>query len=140
LTHSETPIADPTQAAQLEKYIPDFKGYRPFQGQSPYIFNANLSYVNRESGIDAIIAYNVFGDRLFINGQGNNPDIFEKSRGQLDASFSKTFESGLGIKVFAQNILNPSYALVQNFKGTEYFFRNYKLGQTIGASVTYNIR
>lgn len=53
---------------------------RPFQGQSPYILNANLAYVNSELGLDAAVSYNVFGDRLAYVGREGTP-VFMKSQG-----------------------------------------------------------
>ena len=52
-----------TEQYLIDQFNPK-KGFsRPFQGQSPYLFNAALNYANPDVGLDALVSFNVFGRR-----------------------------------------------------------------------------
>lgn len=109
---------------------------RRFNGQSNFIVNANLSYVT-ESGWDAILAYNYFGDRLESIGAIGSPDIFERGRSQLDLSVSKTFAK-FKATVRARNLINPLYETYSTYNGVEYIFGRYDRGREVSLSLGYN--
>ena len=60
---------------------------RPMQGQSPYIVNAGLQYLDNEKGYSASISYNVVGKRIFIVGSVDERDYWENSRHIIDLHF-----------------------------------------------------
>jgi TonB-dependent receptor len=113
---------------------------RQFQGQSPFVLNANLSYQDLEKGIDAVIAFNFFDDRLAFIGSNGTPDIFEKGRGLLDFFFTKTISKNTSIKFSAKNLLNATYKIASEFKNSEHIYSSYTLGQTFGLTFNYTIR
>ncbi len=79
---------------------------RPMQGQSPFIINAGLQYLDLEKGYAASISYNVIGRRIFIVGSDDEPDYWENSRHIIDLQLSKTFLKGkLEVKLNARDIL-----------------------------------
>ena len=51
---------------------------RPMQGQSPYVFNAGLQYMNKDNGWAVSTNINRVGNRIAISGNDNNPSIWEK--------------------------------------------------------------
>ena len=65
---------------------------RPLQGQSPYIINAGLQYLDTDKGWGASISYNVIGRRIVIVGAAPEPDFYEAPRHVLDFQLSKTIK------------------------------------------------
>lgn len=112
---------------------------RPFQGQSPYLVNAALNYVDAENGWDAIVSFNVFGERLADISEGATPDIYEQPRPQLDVSVSKSIGENFGIRVRANNLLNPDTRTLMRFNGEEYDIQNFSRGTSFGISLSYKI-
>lgn len=122
----------------IEEFNPEKGTTRPFQGQSPYLINASLNYTNPDQGIEAILAFNVFGRRLAVISEGADPDIYEDPRPQLDFSVSKKFPSNLGVKLFARNLLNPDIRTTMRFKEQEYLITRYQIGLDFGATISYS--
>ena len=130
---------DAEQLAANQAVNPDFEETRDFEGQSPYLLNANLSYTNNEHGIDATVAFNSFGDRRFaINRYGLN-DIYEKGRNQLDFNVKKSFGKNIVLKFGVGNILNARYSRTVEYKGNDYIYQDYTRGQTYSFGLTYKI-
>ncbi|MEM0995007.1 MAG: TonB-dependent receptor, partial [Bacteroidota bacterium] len=94
------------ELAAIRTTEPDFPETRPFQGQSPFLVNAGLNFYDYERGIDALLSFNVFGERLAILGNFQTPDVYEQPIPQLDFSFKKTFAERYTIRFSAQNLLN----------------------------------
>ena len=78
---------------------------RPLQGQSPYIINAGLQYLDNEKGWGASISYNVIGRRIVIVGATAEPDFYEAPRHVLDFQLSKTIKQKFEIKLNVRDIL-----------------------------------
>ena len=135
---SEVDIPDQEQAV-IDQFNPEKGNTRPLQGQSDYLINASLNYVNPELDIDAILAFNVFGERLDDISEGTNPDIYEQPRPQLDFSFSKGFGQNIGVKVSAQNLLNPDTRTFMEFKGNRYDITRFRTGRVFSVKLTYSI-
>lgn len=81
---------------------------RPLQGQSPYIINAGLQYLDSDKGWGVSISYNLIGRRIVIVGGDAIPSIWENPRHVLDIQLSKTIKQKIELKfnirdLFAQN-------------------------------------
>jgi outer membrane receptor protein involved in Fe transport len=118
---------------------------RPLQGQSPYIINSGIQYFNNKSGWTVSANYNKVGQRIYIVGYVNEPDIWENGRDVIDLQAGKSFfKNKLDIRVNLKDVL------AQN----QYFFQdhnhNHKLdksqdnliwvanyGRTISMNITY---
>jgi TonB-dependent receptor len=88
---------------------------RPMQGQSPYVFNAGLQYMNKENGWVVSTNINRVGDRIAISGNDNEPSIWEKSRTFLDMQIAKSFKKNtFEIKLNVQNVLAQDLIFYQN--------------------------
>ena len=88
---------------------------RPMQGQSPYIVNAGLQYLDSKKGYSASISYNVVGKRIFIVGSDDEPDYWENTRHIIDLQLTKTFLKGrLELKINARDILAQPYVFYQD--------------------------
>lgn len=116
---------------------PSAPSTRQLQGQSPYLLNLNLAYDNAESGTSASIFYNVFGDRLAEISLGGTPDVFERSRPMLDASFSQKVFGSWSFNLGAKNLLNSKYLLTQTYKGQDFVRAEHTLGVSVSAGVTF---
>ncbi len=78
---------------------------RPLQGQSPYIINAGLQYLDLDKGWGASISYNVIGRRIVIVGNDAEPDFYETPRHVLDFQLSKIFKQKFEIKLNVRDVL-----------------------------------
>jgi hypothetical protein len=91
----------------------------PLQGQSPYVFNAGLQYLNKELGWSLSGNINRVGDRITIHGNqstGNPvPAFWEKARTFLDFQIAKSFfKDKIEIKLNIQNALAQDLVFYQN--------------------------
>ena len=116
---------------------------RSFPGQSPYLFNVNLSYENFASATTAGFFYNFFGDRLFITGRYGTPDVFEKGYSSLDFKATQGIFNRISISFSAKNLLNPTqkyiYTLKNDLVNKEYVYQSYKKGITYSFSINYKL-
>lgn len=129
---------DPVELEKNRAVDPDFPATRPFAGQSPFVANANLNWLDKDRGWDAILAFNFFGDRLSTTGVEGTPDLYERGRSQLDFSISKKF-GNFQVKVRGNNLLNPNYETFSEFKGKEYIYSRYLRGREIGLGLSYSL-
>lgn len=116
---------------------PEFPETRTFPNQSPFVVNFNISYVDIDNGIDAILAFNYFDDRLFTTGAFGTRDVFERGRGTLDFSVSKKFGK-VDLKLRARNLLNPDYEYYSDFDD-ELIYGRFQRGVDISLGVTYSL-
>jgi TonB-dependent receptor len=112
---------------------------RDFQGQSPYIINFNLAYVNDDWGTDASIYYNIFGKRLSEIGPNGAPNVYELARPELNLILSQKFFDGFKIKLSAKNLLDSDYYKAQTYNDVNYIVQRYSLGRTFSISLSYDI-
>ena len=129
---------DANEVRQGRELDPEFSDTRAFNGQSPIVVNANLSYDAPETGWDAIVAFNYFGDRLQSIGAVGTSDIFERGRGTLDMSVGKKINN-FKFTLRARNLLNPAYETYSEFRGQEYLFSNFERGQEVSLGVSYGL-
>ncbi len=125
------------EQAIIDEFNPEKGDTRQFQGQSPFLLNASINYNNADIGLDATLAYNVFGRRLAIISEAADPDVFEESAPALDLIISKTLTQRFSLKLSARNLLNPARQQTMEFRGKEYTLQNYKLGRDFGMGISY---
>ena len=88
---------------------------RPLQGQSPYVFNAGLTYFDTNKDMSFSANINRVGDRIAILGTILEPDIWEKSRTFIDFQIAKSFlNKRLDAKLNFQNVLSQNQVFYQN--------------------------
>jgi outer membrane receptor protein involved in Fe transport len=88
---------------------------RPLQGQSPYVLNAGAMYVDPITDMTATVSLNRVGNRVFVVGNINEPDIWEKARTFFDIQLAKSFYNNkLEVKINAQNIFAQNQIFYQN--------------------------
>ncbi|MBV6514291.1 MAG: hypothetical protein FMNOHCHN_03894 [Ignavibacteriaceae bacterium] len=86
---------------------------RPLQGQANYILNAGLYYDDYQNGINSSLTFNKVGDRISKVGTTDIGDIIQKSRDQIDFSFSKRIFKNFAVKAVVKDILAQDYNFVQ---------------------------
>ena len=132
---------------------------RPLQGQSPYIVNAGIQYLDNDKDWGVSLSYNLIGRRIIIVGGNASPSIWENPRHVLDLQISKTFKKKLELKLNVRDLLAQKQILYQDMnkngkldKGSieqnektshSYAFDNIfiitKLAPTISFSISYKI-
>lgn len=125
--------------------VKDLNSNRNLQGQSPYVFNAGLTYASERNGISATLSANRVGPRIYIVGTKNDVDIYEQGRTVMDFQFAKTFrQDKWELKLNVKDMLAQSqvffYDIDQNKKYNEssdrIFSRN-TFGRVISLTATY---
>lgn len=127
---------------------------RPMQGQSPYLFNAGMSYVSNNNDFSANLLVNRIGPR--IEAVGNDPkglpDIYENGRTILDFQISKKVLRQKGeIRVSVSDLLNQKLIYYQNYRtdtdkiskrsykaGEDRIWASSRFGTNLGVSFAYN--
>jgi TonB-dependent receptor len=113
--------------------------HRVLQGQSPYIFNIDLSYNNLDWGTSISLHFNTFGERLSKVSANLTPDVYEQPADKLDLIASQKLYQGLSIKFSAKNILNSPYKEVYKYQGDEYVFHKYNRGVSYSFGLSYEL-
>jgi len=115
---------------------------RPLQGQSPYIVNAGLTYSDK--GWTASVSYNVVGRRIYLVGNSQEPDVWEKERHRIDFQISKEFKNRFEIKFNVRDLLAQTQLFYQDINGNKKYdkgvdsrWQETKYGQTFGLSLSY---
>lgn len=136
--HSEVNVPDDELfTARLSD--PDFDDTRPLYGQSPYIFNMDLSYLNPEIDLTVDLNTNVFGDRLSDVTLGANPDVFERGYVTTDLIISKGFANNFSAKLSLKNLLDPEIKSTSELNGEEYVYQSFNRGRSISLSISYKL-
>ena len=132
-------VVAPDLSGATQSY--DLKGLtdqkRPLANQSPYLINAGIYYAEEESGWQANILYNVFGQRIFAVGNLENPTVYEMPRHVVDLNISKQFNKQLELRFGIQDIFNQPTRFAQDFN------RDGKVGKDVtshSASADQNVR
>jgi len=121
----------------IRELRPDAPATRSLQGQSPYLINADLSYVHEQRGTTVSLYYNVFGPRLKEVGLGGTPDTYERPRHTLDLNMSQRLMTNLSLKLSAKNLLNARYRVSHSYRGREYVTRDYGSGRSFSIGLSY---
>ncbi len=113
------------------------ENWRPLQGQSPFIVNAILSYVNDQWQWENTVTLNLFGPRLSYVTDALTPDVYEQSRPMMNFVSSKRFGEHLVVGLKVKNLLNVLY--LQEFENEKYSFvyESYRSGTSIEASLGF---
>ncbi|BDD07867.1 outer membrane protein [Fulvitalea axinellae] len=135
---SESDMAKEEVEAQENAGFTDVETTRPFQGQSPYIINAALSYNWRRLQWENSFAFNYFGERLaFVTGALTS-DVYEQPRPSLNFVSSKGFGDHLKLSVKATNILNMVYS--KSYKDhEEKYYSRFERGTTFSLGLSYSL-
>ena len=138
LIHSNIDIAESELASRLSIDSTASKT-RVLQGQSPYVLNLDITYINNDWGTVAGFYFNTFGERLSKVSANVNPDVFEQPAPMLNFTLSQKLIYNFTMNVGIKNLLNSKYKEVARFKDTDYTFYEYKSGITYSLGVSYGL-
>jgi len=91
---------------------------RPMQGQSPYLLNGGLSYIDLKNNYSFSAMINRVGQRIYIVGNDQFEEVWEMPRTVVDLQASKSFfKNKLDIRFNIRDLFASSQPLrfVQNF-------------------------
>lgn len=134
--HSEVTIPD-AEMAVIRIDDPGADNKRELLGQSPYVFNADLTYDRRSSGTVATLSYNIVGERLDLVNYGSLPDVYEQPAGSLNLVVSQRLSDRWKLKLSAKNLLDPDHEKLIGFENFDLVYARYREGRTYSLSLTY---
>jgi len=88
--------------------------HRPMQGQSPYIINAGIQYLNNNIGLGVSLLYNKIGRRIFLVGSNGYRNIYEAPRDLFDIQITKRFLKNGEVKFNINDIFNQESVFYQD--------------------------
>ena len=135
LVQSEVKLK-PNDLASKRQFFPHISSTRPLYDQSPYVFNADLSYSNPGAGTTASLVYNVAGPRIAI-AKLNTEDVYDQPAAGLDFVISQKLGRNTTLKFGAKNLLNPTIERTYG-KDSGLIYSSYKKGRSFGVSLSYN--
>lgn len=115
---------------------------RQMQGQSPYMINAGLSYNNPTNGWQGGLFYNVQGEKLYIVGVADNPDVFEVPFHSLNFNLMKNFgeERQYQVGFAVSNILDDTRdRIFVSYNSFSPYFSTWAPGRTFKLSFRYSL-
>lgn len=98
---------------------------RPLQGQSPYLVNAGILYTDHKQRWSASLSYNVVGPRIFIVGNVQEPDVWERHRHIVDFQYTQRLSKYFELKLNVRDMLAQKLLFYQDLD------RNRKFDKTI---------
>ena len=118
---------------------PNFDDTRSLFGQSPFIFNFDLSYFDEKSDLTINLNSNVFGPRLSDVTLGANPDVFDRSYLRTDMIINKNFGSNFSARLSLRNLFDPEIKTSSELNGNEYIYTSFRQGRSISLSISYKL-
>ena len=128
---------------------------RPLMGQSPYVVNTGIYYLNEKIGLQVNALYNLIGPRIVVVGSQGIPDIYEMPRNIIDFTISKIFNLSkattkirqqLEIRFGLQDLLNQPILMVQDINGNnrverhkDWNFSSFQRGRYVTFGINYRI-
>ena len=118
------------------------------QGQSPYVLNGGISYVDNKNDFSYSVMLNRVGPRIYIVGNDQFPEIWELPRTSLDMQATKSFlKKRLELRLNVKDVLASSQQLphIINYDSKAYNkklqktapFWNQTFGTVISLQVSY---
>ena len=121
---------------------------RTMQGQAPYIVNTGITYADKKNGYSVTGMLNRVGERIYLVGNDQVPDRWEKARTIVDMQLTKSFmKNKLELKFNVKDLLHQSWIVY--YKGNDRksnaynaktdninFIRNY--GSVYSILISYN--
>ncbi|MBI9071989.1 MAG: TonB-dependent receptor [Melioribacteraceae bacterium] len=117
----------------------DISSTRDLQGQSPYLVNVDLSYINQDWGTTASLSYNTFGERLSKVSANLIPDVYEQPSDNLDFILSQEINDFITIKSAVKNILDSPFKEVYRHNDKDYTYAKYNKGMSFSIGATWNL-
>lgn len=127
----------PAELALIHVYEPNAGGTRELTGQSPYIFNVDLTYNNARWGTTMSVYYNVFGERLTQVSPPGTPNVFEQPAPTLDVIWNQKFRDRWKVSLSVKNLLDRASEETYTYRGVDYLRSSHRRGVTTSLGLTY---
>lgn len=99
--------------------------HRPLQGQSPYIVNGGLTYLDKKRGYSLSFFLNRVGQRIYMVGNILEPTIWENGRTVIDMQITKSlFKNKLELKFSVKDLLAQNQNFYMDKKENGRFDKN----------------
>jgi outer membrane receptor protein involved in Fe transport len=122
----------------LGNYDPDLT----LQGQSPFLFNANLTFAPPPSRFEVSVLGNYYADRVVRYGQlfgdVQGPDTVERGRFTLDAKLRVGLGRHLGVTASGRNLTDQTVEYVNEGPEVTAIVGSYRPGRELKLGVTYD--
>jgi TonB-dependent receptor len=128
----------PAELAFIRVYEPGAGNTRELTGQSPYVFNIDLSYSERRWGTTMSLYYNVFGERIAQVSPPGTPNIFEQPAPTLDFVWGQRVGDRWKFTLSARNLLDRAAEETYAYRGTTYLRSSHRRGVTTSLGLTYS--
>lgn len=126
------------QELEIKKiYDPEVKNTRTMSEQSPFIFNAMLSYATDSSGWNANISYTYNAKKLVLVNPTGIPDIYQNPTNELNFNVSKQISKHFTIKFQVKNILDNRTTKVYDYMDEAYIYSDYGWGRAYSLKLSY---
>ncbi len=115
---------------------------RPMQGQSPYMINVGFNYNNPKKGWQGGLFYNVQGEKLYIVGVADNPDVYEVPFHSLNFNLLKSFgdERQYQMGFAVSNILDDTRdRIFVSYESFSPYFSRWAPGRTFKLTFRYSL-
>ncbi|PAW67861.1 MAG: hypothetical protein B9S34_04110 [Opitutia bacterium Tous-C1TDCM] len=110
---------------------------RELLGQSPYVFNFDVTWDRRASSTLATISFNVVGERLDLVNFGPLPDVYEQPAPLLNFVLSQRLSARWKLKFSARNLLDPDHEKTIGLQNSDLIHARHTKGRSFGLSVSY---
>lgn len=142
LIHSEVEMAEREfesrrSAARDGQTIDDT---RQLQGQSPFLVNLSINYIDKDNGWESGLFYNVQGETLEVVGIREVPDVFTQPFHNLSFQLTKTFgkEKNSSINIGISNLLNDTIrSYYKSFSSETRVFSKRRIGRAFSIGYSY---
>lgn len=134
-----------SEVTSNDNYLRDKQ--RPMFGQSPFMVNAGLYYMNEQSQFSFSILYNIIGKRIIVVGTPTIPNVYESPKNLLDITFAKKIGDHLEIKGGIKDLLDEPVKFSQTVKyntinetvvSREQIIKEFKKGTSVMFGISYS--
>lgn len=125
------------ELAFIRFYEPAAGNTRELTGQSPYIFNVDLTYNNPRLGSTVSIYYNILGERLSQVSPPGTPNVFEQPAPTLDLIWNQKFRDRWKLSVNIRNLLDRATEETYTYRDVDYIRSSHRRGVTTSVGLAY---
>jgi TonB-dependent receptor len=127
----------PAELTAIRFFDPKAPATRGLTGQSPYIFNVDLTFNEPKWGTTVSAYYNLFGRRIAQVSPPGTPSVMEEAWPSLDLIFNQRFGERWKATLSAKNLLNRAAEETYTYLDRTYLRASRVRGVTTSLGVTF---
>lgn len=105
---------------------------RPLQGQSPYVINTGVQFIEPTWGTTISVLYNRMGERIVEVATVNQEDVLETPRDLVDIAITQPIGSRYQLRITVRDLFNQP----QQFTQDGLLVRENRAGRSVGFSLS----